>query len=398
MTNILQRHRLLFVLITVALSNVLVYTVAVKFHAFLPFYRENYLYNSHHFLEDPRIDGGPFLLLRALGQYDAQWYLKIASNGYPSRTSTSVTDLDNKSVMDVPTYAFFPLYPILIAATNLLIGDIELSAFLLSNVLIAVNVLSLYYVIQRLYSPTLAAKTALLLFLFPFSIFFRSYFAEGLQLLLLIWFAYFLMQRRFLPSAFFLALLNVAKGNSMLLNGLFLFYLVQHYRTGSLKLSRGLLCLAILTVPLSGWLLFNYVQTGDPFFFRTIYRVWDDTPFYLHPVTNIYVMANLFSLPLHAFHYSFLDTCVALLTLFILLASRKALPPVLWWVGFLLWLTPFISHDLMSFTRYQTVSFPLFLLYAGRLSKNSLCLPVLFIFSGLLLLISILFVNWYWIG
>ncbi len=396
MVKVLQRYPLLFLLVAVVLSSSVLYAIMMGFHSIFPFNRANYVLRSHHFLADSRVDDGSFVFLRALGQYDAQWYLRIAAKGYPPHPT--VTNIEDKSTMDGLTYAFFPLYPSLIAATNVIIGNVERSAFLVSNLLIILNVLSLYFVIRKQYTSSLAIKTTLLLFLFPFSIFFRSYFAEGLQLFLLIWFAFFLMQKRMLPATFFLALLNVAKGNCILLNILFGVYIAQHTLTYKQEWPKTLLSLGVVALPLCGWIAFNYMQTGDPFYFHTVYQQWDDTPFYLLALDNLRTMAHLFSLPFHDFHYSFLDTCIAIITLVMLVLSWKRLPHVLWWISFLLWLTPFISHDLMSFSRYQSVSFPLFL-FASQLSRNNkIFIPIAGMSFYLLLITSLYFVNWYWIG
>jgi hypothetical protein len=396
MTKVLHRHPLLFLLVVVVLSSSVLYAGMLEFHSVFPFNRANYTLSSHHFVPDPRADGGPFVFLRALGQYDAQWYLKIAATGYPAHPG--VTTLNDKSNMDGLTYAFFPLYPLLIATANVVIGNIELAAFVVSNLLIILDALSLYFVIHKLYNPSLAIKTTLLLFLFPFSIFFRSYFAEGLQLFLLIWFAYFLMQKKFLPCALFLGFLNITKGSGMLLNVLYIVLLAQYIFSHKLKPAKGLLCLIVIATPLILWAIYNYIQTGNPFYFYAIQRSWDSTPAYLHIVQNLWTIIHLFELPLHSFHTSFINTSLAIFIFVLLILSRKHLPSILWWISFLLWFTPFISIDLMSFSRYQTVSFPLFLFAALLMRNNKIYIPTDIIFFGLLLLISLYFVNWYWIG
>jgi hypothetical protein len=396
MAKVVQRRPLLFLLVAVVLSSSVIYATVLVFHSAFPFHRINYLLNSHHFLPDPRVNDGPFVFLRALGQYDAQWYLKIGATGYPAHPT--VTTLDDKSIMDGLTYAFFPLYPLLIATATVVIGNVELAAFVVSNLLMVLDALSLYFVIGRLYNPAVAVKTTLLLFLFPFSIFFRSYFAEGLQLFLLIWFAYSLMQKKFLPGSICLGLLNIAKGSGMLLNVLFVFLLAQYVFSHKLTLTRGLLCLVLLATPLSLWVIYNYLQTGNPLYFYAIQKSWDSTPVYLHLVENLWSIIHLFELSPHSFHSSFINASLAIYVFLLLILSRKHLPPILWWISFLLWFTPFISIDLMSFSRYQSVSFPLFLFASLLTRNNKIYTLVAIIFFGLLLITSLYFVNWYWVG
>ena len=54
--------------------------------------------------------GGNFSLINALGQYDGQWYLKIAE----SRISDHPTSFlnEHEKVMGELLYNFFPLYPV----------------------------------------------------------------------------------------------------------------------------------------------------------------------------------------------------------------------------------------------------------------------------------------------
>jgi hypothetical protein len=366
------------------------------FHSVFPFDKVNYTQSSHHFLADARINDGPFVFLRALGQYDAQWYLRIATNGYPAHPTN--INMQDKTAMDGLTYAFFPLYPLLIATVNVLLGNVELSAFLLSNLLIILNTISLFLLIQKLYNPSIAVKTVLLLFLFPFSIFFRSYFAEGLQLFLLVWFAFFLTHKRFVPSAICLGLLNVAKGSSMLLAVLYFVLLVREVYIRQLSVSKAILCLIFIIAPLSLWVAYNYVQTGNPLYFYAIQKAWDSTPAYLHLLQNLWTILNIYRLPLHSFHASFINTALAVYIFLLLIVSRKHLQPLLWWISFLIWLTPFVSIDLMSFSRYQSISFPLYLFIVLLAKDNRIYGAIATVLFSLLLLTSLLFVNWYWIG
>lgn len=152
----------------------------------------NYSYNFHHYTEDPRINGGEFNLISSLAQADAQWYLKIADKGYPASPKL---ESDQKDINSGLAYAFFPMYPFTIGVIDLLINNIEVSAFVFANIMLIVNFLSLIYIIKKLISEDVGIKTAFLLFLFPFSIFYRSYFTEGLFLFFLIWFSHYFLKK-----------------------------------------------------------------------------------------------------------------------------------------------------------------------------------------------------------
>jgi hypothetical protein len=81
----------------------------------------------------------------------------------------------------------------------------------------------------------------------------------------------------------------------------------------------------------------------------------------------------------------------------LLVKKRKLLPVKLWWIAFLLWLFPLLTTTPMSFMRYQTVSFPLFLMLANML-KGKVYLMILGLWIIGLLLVGLYFINWYWVG
>lgn len=385
-----------YVISGILLINLFLYVFIINFHRTFPLERYNYLSNAHHYLKDKRIEGEEFNFLRALGQFDAQWYLKTASRGYPK--SPNLTDVSDKNRMEGLTYAFFPLYPSLIKATNILVPDLELAAFILTNILMILNALSLYYVITKLYSQKTAYKTVLIMFLFPFSIFFRSYFAEGLQLLLLIWFSYFWIKERFFFSSLLLSLLCLAKGNSIIFIPFFLLSLFQCWREKKIKLRKLLVVSFVSILGIAIWILFNYINTGHPFYFYNIQKAW--VPNGLNPPPPFYTLMlilNFAWLPLHSFHYSKIDVIIFLIFVTLLFNSKKILKKELWTISLLTLALPLFTRDLMSFSRYQSVSFPLFIYLATILKPTYFYILAIFFGAGLLVT-SLFFINWYWIG
>lgn len=375
--------------------NTFLYFFILLFGPIVPFDKYNYLYNSHHFFKDSRVDDpSGFSFLRALGQYDAQWYLKIAQEGYPR--NPAIVSMDDKKAMDGLSYAYFPLYPVTIAVFNYFFKNVEVAGFFLANVLLAANFFSLWFVISRLYSENLAYKSVFLLFLFPFSIFYRSYFAEGLELFLVIWFSYFLVLRRFFAAAVFLGFLNVARGNVYLLSILFFVYFVKSVG-GWNRLFRvkPAVVLAVCVLPFLLWLYYNFLQTGAPLYFLKV-RIIS----VVFPIPLFWNFANVILypiLPLHSFHSSMVDVLTTVGVLLLLVHSRKFLRRELWLVSLCLWFLPILVMDSISFTRYQTVSFPLFV-YLAHVLRGYRYFAVLVLFALGLGAFSLLFVNWYWIG
>src|SRR5579885_279961 len=294
-------------LIIFILLNTFLYIFIIFFNQVMPFSSFTYLYDAHHYFVDPRGYHGNFQFLRALGVWDAQWYLRLGDAGYPSKQV--FMQHPDPRYMGGLSYAFSPFYPLVLACMNIVFHNIELTAFIVTNLLLLANFFSLYYVITKFCrNHDIATRTIFLLFLFPFSVFYRSYFTEGLFLLLLIWFAYFLMQKRWFLTALFLALLSVTRPNGIFLAFVLAGSLYVGVRNKTISFGKAFFCLLVSLIFFQGWLFFNYVQTGDPMYFYAAESVWFKAPNFFYPLAhNIMTILSFWSLPLHSFHVSKLD-------------------------------------------------------------------------------------------
>lgn len=385
--------RFLFSLVLFIIFNKLLFVFAFSHHNAIPLDKKAYG-TAHHYLHDTRISSNSYEFLRSLNVWDAQWYTKIAEVGYPSKQK----GFNDGTPMGKLTYAFFPLYPVVLSLGNVFIHNIELTAFWLMNLLLAVNFFSLYYVVSKLYSESLAIKTAWLLFIFPFSVFYRSYYTEGIFLLLLIWFSYFLIQKKWLFATVFAALLFVTRPNGIILSGILFFSLYRATLVGKLYPLKAV-GYAFLSLSLFlAWLYFCYKSAGNAFYWVEIQKVWYKSPGIAETfVNNVSTYFSFYDLPFHEQRKSQLDTAMLVVTLFFLVISKKFLKPQLWWVSFLIWLVPLLTRDTMSFTRYQIISFPLFI-YLAHILRGMTLRIVSGIFLVLLFITMLYFVNWYWIG
>lgn len=373
--------------------NIFLYLFIIYFHQKIPFNSYNYFYQARHYIADERISKHQFNLINALGQWDAQWYLKIADKGYPSPPGNLAV---HSNLMEGLSYAFFPLYPLVVSLVNYLVRQVEISAFIVTIFFLLIDFFSLYFVITKLYSQKVALKTIFLMFLFPLSVFFRSYFTEGLQLFLLIWFGYFFLKEKYFLSAIFLAFLSVAKGNLLLLNLVYLFYLGKHiYKTRNYLMTLNIL---VLSLPLLLWILYCYQNTGDPFFFNLVQKAWlPHKSIFMPVVYNLWIMANFLILPVHSIGASKIDALIILIIALLLMRSRKILPRKLWLISLLLWLTPLLTKGPISYSRLQIISFPLFIYLSLSVPDKKFKFLITF-FAFSLLFTSVFFINWYWIG
>lgn len=397
MTKIFRDKIFQLSLISFILLNILLYVFIYLFHNLIPLNQTNYLYSTHHYFEDPKVTGGQFNFLRSLGQYDAQWYLKIASDGYAKDPKDIPLD-QYRGSWEVLSYAFFPLYPLILSIVNLPFQNIELTAFIISNVLMIINFASLYYVVSKLFNEQIAKRTCFLLFLFPFSLFFRSYFTEGLFLLLLIWFSYFFISRKYIYSALLLGLMTITRPNGLFLIPLFCFFLLKEAKTFFSFLIKSIPLTILIALPLLGWIYLNFYNTNDPFYFYSVQGSWFYNENIFTPLkTNFERLSNFITLPIHQFHVSKIDFLMVFASIFILLKSKKFLKGKLWSIALFLSVIPLLIKDTQSYSRYVSIVFPFFIYLAIKLRNTSYGV-ILGIFSTLLFITALYFINWYWIG
>lgn len=371
--------------------NLFIFSWINVYHGIVPFSRNEYLTNATHYIPDPQINGGNFSLISSLGQYDGQWYLKIADQGYPDHPTSFLKE--HQKVMGELLYNFFPLYPISIALLNFFIRNIEISAFLTSNLLLLCSVYSIYFVVSQWYSKKVALKTILLVLLFPFSIFLRGYYAEAIRLLLFIWFCYGLSKKNFLIAALSVGLLSVSSGISLFL--LIFYFGVVWVNRKKFTLLNILLYFGIACLPFLLWMLYCYLHTGDPLIFIITRYAWTRPPFF--PLLyNIFLIFRFPFLPARNFYGSQLDVFCIIVTICIAFLSKRVLPKVVWLATIVQAFSPLLVQDSISFARFITILFPFFVYLAVVLNKKYYII-LLSVFTIGLLISSLYFVNWYWI-
>ncbi len=388
--HILKANQFILSLFLFVFINVGLYAFSAIYHDKVSLNVFNYSHGgTHHYLSDPRIENlAKFNFLRSWGSYDGQWYLEIAEQGYPRKPTGD----------SVLRYAFFPLYPMLLKCANFFFNNIELTAFILTQVILILNFFSIYYVLSKLFNLNLAVKTIFLFFTLPLSVFYRSYYTEGLFLFLEIWFLYHLVRKNFLLCGVFLGLLNITRGSGLPLVLVLLFAVYKGLKSQRISLMTAHLSIIASMIPIFFWMGFNYINTGSPFFFHQAHSYW--FPNYFPLITLIYNLGTVFFfpiMPLHNFHFSQINIFLMVLSIILLFKSRAFLPKEFWWTSFILFLTPLATRDLMSFGRFTVVNLPIFLYLSNKVDGSKYLVIVLF-FLFLLLLTSLFFINWYWIG
>jgi hypothetical protein len=109
-------------------------------------------------------------IFTAWERWDALWFLRIATGGYADGDLTA---------------AFFPLYPLLIRGLSVMIGGHPLAAALIiSNTAFLGALVALYELTRTEFNERIARRTVLYIAIFPTSFFFLAPYSESLFLLL----------------------------------------------------------------------------------------------------------------------------------------------------------------------------------------------------------------------
>ena len=327
--------------------------------------------------------------LNWFNKWDAGWYLNVAKNGYfydPNAQST---------------VAFFPLYPKLVHYVGLLVPDLRISGYLVSNALLFGSCLLLWKVVERDYGDReLADRSVLFLLFCPVTVFFSSIYSESTFLFLLLAVAWYAGSRRWLMAGavgFFAAL---ARSPGLLVSGLVAVeYGSRFYQGGKFhfrenfrwpEAAKVLVALALPALGLAVYMAFLQYKFGDWLAFahtqihwgRHVVAFWHlpwgaatYPPFYRIWFYESVVVAFIFT---------------ALAVAFRLRASHLALV-----FAFMLL---YCSMDLLaSFPRFLSVVFPFYIVAA------EICLRhprwerwFLGLSAALAALSTVLFVNGFW--
>lgn len=170
---------------------------------------------------------------------------------------------------EYPMYVFFPAYPVLFKILGLALGDLWLSAFVVSFVL-GLASLPLFQAVAEDYMPrSEAAGSTLLAATFPYIFLFTTVsYTESLFLFatLATWYLY--VKGRIVPSVLAATLATLTKTYGVAI--------VIPVGIGLLA-KRKFRQLPLLVVPIAAllaWIYYIYLRTGDPFVFSTQQSYW----------------------------------------------------------------------------------------------------------------------------
>jgi hypothetical protein len=351
----------------------------------------NFLPNSSYALYFKR---GYFLTrvfpLDIFTRWDSRWYFSIIKAGYqaPADLSSTYSNL-----------AFFPLYPYLVKSVGwfgiqLPDGYYVFFGLLLSNLFFLAAAALLYRLIIRSlgFEESSATRALLLLFVFPSSFFFSTFYPESLFLFLTLAGFTFAWEEEWLATGICAALVTLTKptGVIVLIALIWLYMEKRHWRVQDIRPSIAWFLLAPAVLLLHFYYL--YLKSGHLFAFFDAMTAWGG------------IQLSMFSNPLQNLSSPSLDVFKIDLILTVLFVLSGLFLLWKWPVkafgvfALLMCLVPLSSGLLVSISRYLVVAFPVFILLGEKIKRREGLDILLAVWFALQIIYFAGWVNYYWIA
>lgn len=226
---------------------------------------------------DASVQGGPppvsarSTIVGVLVSWDAEWYMRIVRHGYPS-----VLPSDLSTAFEEARAGFFPLYPMLVTATDRLLPGSEVFAALLVNLILGALVVYLVGVLARdLFGVVAAERSMILMALFPGSFVLSFAYSEALLIALAAACLIALQRRQWLLAGVVAALATATRPNGLAVAaacGVAALVAIRERREW-----RSLVAPALAPLGVIAFHAYLRVQTGEDWvWFRMQSEVWKE--------------------------------------------------------------------------------------------------------------------------
>jgi hypothetical protein len=335
-------------------------------------------------VQEPRVSLARVNVAQKLGgamlYADGLWYANIARDGYERQPFEAGAQ---------HTWAFFPLYPLLLRAASSITGEYALTGSFLSNLFLLLALILLHQTVRAFgYDEGCADRTIFYVAAFPTSYFFSLPVTESLFLLLTV--GCFLSARR---GSWWLTGMLGMLATATRPPGIFIFPALlvlywQTYRKDNLW-RRELLALLPIPLGLSAFMFYLHETTGEALAFLKVQAAWGhQAGFFLRPLYDYLTNPLLVSLRWDFKLLNFAAAVMALCCGLILLKRRQ------WPLGLytlICVIAPLSALALQSLSRYFLTIFPAFIILALAGRRPLLDQAIRAIFLTLLALMTALF-------
>lgn len=362
---------------------------------FISWFCQYFQISPHYFPEgsENSYAFSPFRFLDVWGRWDSGWYLQIAQHGYSPIQQGTVGN----------SFAFFPIYPILIKFFSLifpkqfLTQDVWLFiAVFLSNLFFLIALCVFYYFIKKIfaqvpYRKKIAQNSVLLLLLFPTSFFFSTAYNESLFFLLTISCFFFLFENKYFLASIIASFAALTKPYGILLLVPLLLHYFKNKNWNWQKIDLSFIYFFLPIISLFAFCIFAYLQTGDFLAFLHSQTAW-------HKTLSWPWKSLLY--PYHFIGYiTPIETIITIFALTTLGLSWKYLPHELVIWANLLNLIPLFSGTTISNMRYIISIFPFFIFLSLITQKREGFEKILLaIFLVIQVLLFTAWCQFYWVA
>jgi hypothetical protein len=334
----------------------------------------------------------------AFKTWDAQHYLYLSEVGYKQNQASNW---------------FYPLYPLIVRFTNILLHSPLLSGLLVSNILSFAGLLLFYFFVLRKFNESIAFCSLVLFMAFPTAFYLNLIYTEGLFLFLLSGFFLAVEKKKYLLASIFALFLPMTRSVGIFIFIPFLFYiLAQRGKGKKIEIPTFNKPLVFRFHPLFLWLLaplvgfainllYIHLKTGDFFAEFSAQRYFIGG----YSVSNLFnpylFVKNVFGTPLvlHGFMNSLIDRIFFGLFLVMIPLAYKKLNKGLFYFYLVLGLVPLLG-SFMGYLRYLLPAFFPLSIVIGVLieKKKAFFIALLYCFLALQTVFIILQALNYWVS
>lgn len=294
-----------------------------------------------------QIDATHGLWLTIWGVWDTDAYLRIAHNWYPAEKDG--------------TYAFFPLYPLLMRVVGFPFGSSFIGGVIVSNLALLAAAWFLYRLTAMETDHRTGLRAVLFLFLCPAGFVFSGAFTEAIFLAFTL--AAFYCVRRgggyWLYACALGGLAAMTRVPGVFIAPLLLWEYLKSRDYDVRKVRPDVLFLALTPLGLGLFMLQCYWLTGDALAFSTVQKLWGRE--LTNPVSALASAIGSGYLPY------VMGACYSIAVLLAVTVFHRRIGPIFLVWTLILMILPLLSahlHNPLSMLRFATVAFPLFILMA----------------------------------
>ncbi|MBI3964285.1 MAG: hypothetical protein HY329_01515 [Chloroflexi bacterium] len=326
--------------------------------------------------------------LKAWTNWDAEWYLRIARDGYlyaPGQYSNVV---------------FFPLLPLLMRFGAWLLGQENVAGWVVSGIAItnlALIVAAAYLIaLMRLdFDEAIARRAAVYLLIFPTSFFLSAVYADALLLLGCVAAFYHARRGQWWVAGAFGAAAALSRPHGVFVAPPLAFEYLAQRRFDPRQIRPDVLALGLVPAGMLSYLGFLGWRFGNPLAFLDSYSAWGRST-----GTPWETMAQYFAQPLvvHGNYHSLVDLGFTALFVTLVALSWRYVRPSQALFGTVLLLVMISSGTIASLMRYGLTLYPAFVVLALAGRSTSFDRGYFVWATGLGSLFLMMYLRSYWVA